>query len=53
MTTRCFACGKYYETYPVILDSNELSIMKELELRDIYYKDGKGLCQNCREKLTK
>ena len=53
MKTKCFVCGKDYETYLVILDSNELSIISELELRDMYYKDGKGLCKDCREKVTK
>jgi len=46
--TECSKCGNWYETYPVILDDNELSLISELELRDKHYKDNKGLCEKCR-----
>ena len=51
----CSVCEKEYEIYPVILDSNPLSISIELEIREEYYNQElkKGLCERCRKRAEK
>ena len=46
----CDLCGKDYETYPIILDANPLSIAAFLE--DETNKDGtrRYICKECRRK---
>lgn len=45
----CDICGKEYETYPIILDANPLSIASFLE--DESRDDGsmRTICKSCRE----
>jgi len=49
--TQCDECGKLYETYPIILDNNPLSISAFFE--QIYNKNGslKRLCEECWNKI--
>ena len=45
----CELCGKEYETYPIILDNNPLSISSFIE--DEQKEDGefRTICKKCRE----
>ena len=49
----CDICGKEYETYPIILDVNPLSMASFLE--DESRDDGsmRTICKNCRNKEEK
>lgn len=47
---RCEICGEKYETYPIILDCNPLSIASFIE--DETKPDGtlRSICEKCRNK---
>jgi hypothetical protein len=49
----CELCGKEYETYPIILDCNPISIASLLE--DETKPDGsyRHICEKCRDKEAK
>lgn len=51
--SKCEICGKRYETYPVIIDNNPLSIASLLE--DETKPDGtkRNICEACRDGLDK
>jgi hypothetical protein len=50
MTSKCDICGKSYDTYPIILSSNPLSL--SLFFIDEERPDGtmRSICKECREK---
>jgi len=41
--TKCSKCGKEYNTYPIILDLNQISIACFLEMKEEY----PNLCDSC------
>lgn len=50
---RCEVCGMKYETYPIILDDNPLSVAAFLE--EEIHDDGsrRYICKKCRKRLDK
>lgn len=51
MKSRCEICGEKYDTYPIILDCNPLSITSFLEEEERPNGTMRSICEKCREKL--